>query len=42
MLFRSAGPIVAAATWINQYTEYWQAQFDTLAALVTAPPDNQP
>ncbi len=37
-----AGPIVAAATWINQYTEYWQAQFDTLAALVTAPPDNQP
>jgi DNA-binding transcriptional ArsR family regulator len=26
------GPIFAAAVWINRYTKYWQAQFDTLAA----------
>ena len=26
------GPIFAAATWINHYSEYWQAQFDSLAA----------
>lgn len=25
------GPMVAAAVWINRYTHYWQAQFDTLA-----------
>ena len=25
------GPIYAAAVWINQYSEYWQAQFDALA-----------
>lgn len=31
------GPIVAAAIWINQYTAYWQAQFDALAVLVIAP-----
>ena len=24
-------PIYTAAVWINQYSEYWQAQFDTLA-----------
>ena len=28
------GPIVAAAVWINRYTKYWQAQFDTLAAFL--------
>ena len=33
-----AGPIFAAAVWMNRYTKYWQAQFDTLAALVTALP----
>jgi DNA-binding transcriptional ArsR family regulator len=27
-----AGPILAAAVWINQYSKYWQAQFDLLAA----------
>lgn len=25
------GPIFAAAVWINRYSRYWQAQFDTLA-----------
>jgi len=27
----SVGPIFAAAVWINRYSKYWQAQFDTLA-----------
>jgi DNA-binding transcriptional ArsR family regulator len=27
-----AGPIYQAAVWINRYSKYWQAQFDTLAA----------
>ncbi|MEE8305665.1 MAG: metalloregulator ArsR/SmtB family transcription factor [Gammaproteobacteria bacterium] len=27
-----AGPIYATAVWINQYSQYWQAQFDTIAA----------
>ncbi len=26
-----AGPIADAAVWLNQYSKYWQAQFDTLA-----------
>ena len=26
-----AGPIYQAAVWINRYSRYWQAQFDTLA-----------
>lgn len=26
-----AGPIFAAAVWINRYSKYWQAQFDLLA-----------
>jgi len=26
-----AGPIFAAAVWLNRYSKYWQAQFDTLA-----------
>jgi DNA-binding transcriptional ArsR family regulator len=25
-----AGPIFAAAVWLNRYSEYWQSQFDTL------------
>ena len=25
------GPMFAAAVWINEYSQYWQAQFDTLA-----------
>src|SRR5581483_3365246 len=27
-----AGPIYAAAVWLNRYSRYWQAQFDLLAA----------
>ena len=27
-----AGPIFAAAVWINRYSKYWQEQFDMLAA----------
>jgi DNA-binding transcriptional ArsR family regulator len=27
-----AGPIFAAALWLNRYSKYWQAQFDLLAA----------
>jgi DNA-binding transcriptional ArsR family regulator len=27
-----AGPIFAAALWLNRYSRYWQAQFDLLAA----------
>lgn len=27
-----AGPIQAAAVWLNRYAKYWQNQFDTLAA----------
>lgn len=27
-----AGPIYAAAVWLNRYSKYWQSQFDTLAA----------
>jgi len=27
-----AGPIYQAAVWVNHYSKYWQAQFDTLAA----------
>ena len=26
-----AEPILGAAVWINKYSKYWQAQFDTLA-----------
>ncbi len=27
-----AGPIYVAAVWINQYSKYWDTQFDVLAA----------
>jgi len=27
-----AGPIYQAAVWINQYSKYWQSEFETLAA----------
>ena len=27
-----AGAIYQAAVWVNRYSKYWQAQFDTLAA----------
>lgn len=26
-----AGPIFAAAVWLNRYSKYWETQFDTLA-----------
>jgi len=26
-----AGPILAAAVWLNRYSKYWQTQFDSLA-----------
>src|ERR1700739_1979051 len=29
-----AGPIYQAAVWINQYSKYWQSQFETLAVLL--------
>jgi DNA-binding transcriptional ArsR family regulator len=28
----SAGPLYDAAVWLNQYTRYWQQQFDVLAS----------
>jgi DNA-binding transcriptional ArsR family regulator len=27
-----AGPLLAAALWLNRYSRYWQQQFDLLAA----------
>jgi len=30
-----AGPIYATAVWINQYSQYWQSQFDTISAWLT-------
>jgi DNA-binding transcriptional ArsR family regulator len=33
-----AGPIQAAAVWLNRYTKYWQDQFDLIATLVTELP----
>jgi DNA-binding transcriptional ArsR family regulator len=29
-----AGPIFAVAVWINRYSQYWQEQFDMLAAML--------
>jgi len=29
-----AGPIANAAVWINQYSKYWQNQFETLVAFL--------
>lgn len=38
-----AGPIFAAALWINRYSKYWQAQFDLLAvALDVVKPPRKP
>ena len=28
----TAGPLCAAALWLNRYTKYWQQQFDVLAS----------
>jgi DNA-binding transcriptional ArsR family regulator len=30
-----ARPLYEAALWMNRYSKYWQAQFDTLAAALT-------
>jgi DNA-binding transcriptional ArsR family regulator len=30
-----AGPIFAAAVWINRYSKYWQEQFDMLATALS-------
>lgn len=30
------GPMFTAAVWINRYTKYWEAQFETLAAWLDA------
>jgi DNA-binding transcriptional ArsR family regulator len=38
----SAGPLFAAAVWLNCYTHYWQNQFDSLAAWLTELADPQP
>lgn len=32
----SAGPLYEAAVWLNQYTRYWQQQFDVLADTLAA------
>ncbi|HVO00865.1 MAG TPA: metalloregulator ArsR/SmtB family transcription factor [Candidatus Cybelea sp.] len=37
-----AGPIYAAALWINRYSKYWQGQFDLLAALLTGDEEPKP
>jgi len=29
-----AGPVVAAAVWINRYSKYWQEQFELLAGVL--------
>ena len=29
-----AGPVYAAAVWINRYSKYWQEQFDLLAMVL--------
>jgi DNA-binding transcriptional ArsR family regulator len=30
-----AGPIFAAAVWLNRYSKYWQTQFDDLSGWLT-------
>lgn len=37
-----AGPIFQAALWLNRYSKYWQAQFDTLAAWLDELERNKP
>ncbi|MFO0996424.1 MAG: metalloregulator ArsR/SmtB family transcription factor [Alphaproteobacteria bacterium] len=36
-----AGPIFAAAVWMNRHTKYWQNQFETLAAWLGAIEDEK-
>lgn len=37
-----AGPIYRAAVWLNRYSHYWQAQFDTMAAWMAEIADPRP
>jgi DNA-binding transcriptional ArsR family regulator len=37
-----AGPILAAAVWLNRYSVYWQQQFDLLAAALLHPDTTKP
>jgi DNA-binding transcriptional ArsR family regulator len=36
-----AGPVFAAAVWINRYSKYWQDQFNVLAASLEAIEDKR-
>ena len=37
-----AGPIFAAALWLNRYSTYWQRQFDLLAASILEADEARP
>ena len=37
-----AGPIFAAALWLNRYSKYWQNQFDLLAASLVEIDERRP
>jgi DNA-binding transcriptional ArsR family regulator len=37
-----AGPIFAAALWLNRYSKYWQSQFDLLAASLAEIEERKP
>jgi len=37
-----AGPIFSAAVWLNRYSQYWQAQFDLLAAALADLDEERP
>jgi DNA-binding transcriptional ArsR family regulator len=37
-----AGPIFAAALWLNRYSRYWQNQFDLLAASLAEIDERRP
>ena len=37
-----AGPVFAAAVWINRYSRYWQGQFDLLAAAMEEIAEKRP
>ena len=36
-----AGPIFAVAVWVNRYSQYWQEQFDMLAAALDEIEENR-
>jgi len=37
-----AGPVFAAAVWLNRYSKYWQDQFDLLAVMLGEVEDKRP